>query len=578
VAPHTSPQRQFPCFDRSLRARRPLRTLAGIALVVLLLAAYAGLAARGDSFTRSSPASQPDAVREAGRPAAEGGSGPIECAWTPGFEGRGLDESVWALAVYDDGTGPALYAGGEFITAGGVVANRIAKWDGVTWSALSGPTDVGIGGGGTFVSVLALAVYDDGGGPALYAGGSLTTAGGVTVNNVARWDGNAWSALSGASGTGTDASVSALVVYDDGTGPALYVGGDFTAAGGVLANGIAKWDGGAWSALSGPAGTGVDGQVGALAVYDDGGGPALYAGGGFLTAGGVLVNHIASWDGSTWSALSGPSGTGLNTPGVLALAVYDDGGGPALYVGGHSFFLAGGVFASSIAKWDGNAWSALSGPSGNGTGGAPVRTLAVYDDGGGPALYAGGAFTTAGGVTVNRVAKWDGGAWSALSGPHGIGANAQVFALAVHDDGEGAALYAGGEFTTAGGQVANEIAKWNGSVWSELNEISGGGVDGGIALVAALAVYDDGSGPALYAGGLFRRAGGVEVNRVARWDGEAWTPLSGPAGTGMNSTVAALTVFDDGQPHRALGRQRLVGARRTRGHGHRRRHLLTGCP
>jgi hypothetical protein len=47
---------------------------------------------------------------------------------------------VNALIVFDDGTGPALYAGGAFTTAGGVSANRIAKWNGSTstWSALGG--------------------------------------------------------------------------------------------------------------------------------------------------------------------------------------------------------------------------------------------------------------------------------------------------------------------------------------------------------------------------------------------------------------------------------------------------------
>jgi hypothetical protein len=50
--------------------------------------------------------------------------------WKPGFQwpgGSGLNSGVDALAVFDDGTGPALYAGGLFGTAGGLPANRIAK-------------------------------------------------------------------------------------------------------------------------------------------------------------------------------------------------------------------------------------------------------------------------------------------------------------------------------------------------------------------------------------------------------------------------------------------------------------------
>ena len=49
--------------------------------------------------------------------------------------GLGLGDgqrSVYALAV----SGTDLYAGGHFTTAGGVTANYIAKWDGSAWSAL----------------------------------------------------------------------------------------------------------------------------------------------------------------------------------------------------------------------------------------------------------------------------------------------------------------------------------------------------------------------------------------------------------------------------------------------------------
>lgn len=35
---------------------------------------------------------------------------------------------VAAPTVFDDGAGPALDAGGDFATAGGVATNRIAKW------------------------------------------------------------------------------------------------------------------------------------------------------------------------------------------------------------------------------------------------------------------------------------------------------------------------------------------------------------------------------------------------------------------------------------------------------------------
>src|SRR5437016_5069875 len=76
-----------------------------------------------------------------------------------------------------------------------------------------------------------------------------------------------------------------------------------------------------------------------------------------------------------------------------------------------------------------------------------VDALAVL----GSDLYAGGEFTTAGGSAANRIAKWDGSSWSAL----GSGMNGTVVALAL----SGSDLYAGGGFTTAGGKVSAYIAR-----------------------------------------------------------------------------------------------------------------------
>ncbi len=514
-------------------------------------------------------------------------------AWSP--LGAGMDGNVWALAGFDNGfgEGPALYAGGLFTEAGGVSANNIAKWDGASWSPLGGGID-------SIAGVRALAVFDDGSGegPALYAGGYFEEAGGISANNIAKWDGTSWSPL----GAGIDGVVDALAVFDDssGGGPALYAAGFFTTAGGLTVNRIAKWDGKSWS----PLGEGMDGAVHALAVFDDGSGagPALYAAGGFETAGGVIANRIAEWDGSTWSPLS--SGTdGI----VLALSVFDEGSGdgPALYASG-GFENAGGVTAKRIAKWDGLSWSplgygmysgvwalaAFDDRSGHGPalyaggfftqgGGDPdaryvakwngttwfavgssgltgsicppanfyvtCQVLSVFDDGSGPgpALYAGGIFCAAGGVNVKHIARWDGQIWSPL-GSGVDGADVVVYALDVFDDGQGSApaLYAGGWFYEAGEVSANSIARWDGKSWSALAT----GLDG---WVFALAVFDDGSGPALYAGGYFTSAGGVEVNHIAKWDGKTWSPVgtgvsNDPGSAVWNLAVWALAVFDDG--------------------------------
>src|SRR6185503_17875406 len=151
-----------------------------------------------------------------------------------------------------------------------------------------------------------------------------------------------------------------------------------------------------------------------------------------------------------------------------------------------------------------------------------VYALAVS----GSNLYAGGYFTTAGASPAKYIAKWDGSNWTPL-GSGMQGGNAQfpgsVLALAV----VGSDLYAGGSFTNAGGILASNIAKWNGSSWSAL----GLGLN---TVVNALA----GSGNSLYAGGSFVTAGGSPASFIARWDGNSWTPL----GSGLNRRVLALAL------------------------------------
>ena len=463
-------------------------------------------------------------------------------SWAPlsGPSGTGVDRSVLSLTVWDDGTGAALYAGGYFTSAGGVAANRVARWDGVVWAPLEGPSGNGVGDT-IYDGVHSLTVWDSGDASLLVTGGEFATAGGAPAHHIASWHDVLWSPLSVGSGNGLDDEVHALAVWDDGTGDALYAGGFFLDAAGTRIDHVARWNGISWAPLADGADDGTDGNVHALAVWNDGGGDALFVGGCFSTAGGVTANNVARWDGSAWSSLTGPTGNGVDGC-VDALAVWDDGTGSALYAGGY-FTSAGGVVVNRIARWDGTVWEPLTGPTEIGVN-RPVHALAAWDDGTGSVLYAGGYFYQAGGVFAYYLARWDGAFWSALPA---AGLNARVKALAVWGDETGNALYAGGYFTGGGGQIMNYIGKWDGASWSALEGPSFPGMDDG---VESLAVWDDGTGEALFAGGWFELAGGVSANSVARWDGAAWSALSGPQGNGIGGwyspAVYALTAWDEG--------------------------------
>src|SRR5690625_4829087 len=174
-----------------------------------------------------------------------------------------------------------------------------------------------------------------------------------------------------------------------------------------------------------------------------------------------------------------------------------------------------------------------------------VRALAVFDDGNDPALYAGGDFTHADTRRVDHIAKWDGKHWSRVGG--GLNGSIEGSSMLVYDDGSGPALYVGGKFTAAGrGRVpANGIARWDGQKWSSLGE----GVRGEEAKVETMAAFNDGSGEALFVGGLFEEAGGIRAENIAKWDGARWHSvgegLSGGYSRGREG-ARSMAVFNEG--------------------------------
>ncbi len=259
--------------------------------------------------------------------------------WYPLGSGITNGNEVDAMAVL----GNDLYVGGFFGTAGGNPAYNIAKWDGSSWSSLGFGLDI----------VLTLAVA----GNDLYAGGIFQYAGGNPANNIAKWDGTNWSAL----GSGLNSQVNCLAVL----GSNLYAGGFFDSSGTTpLAGNIAEWNGTAWYSL----GSGVGGLPYSTVWTIATSGTDLYVGGDFTTAGGVGANNIARWDGTNWSSVG--SGTD-NTVIAIGPAGYD------LFVGGY-FAHAGGKLASSISKWRlGNApawqWATNAGGTGDDNGSGIAR-------------------------------------------------------------------------------------------------------------------------------------------------------------------------------------------------------------
>jgi hypothetical protein len=387
------------------------------------------------------------------------------------------------------------------------------------WSAL---TDYITNQNGCNNSVNAIAI--DSATNNVYVGGDFTAAGGISAIYIAKWDGTIWSPL----GSGILGSFVTSIAIDSATN-IVYVGGSFVQAGLVLVNNIAKWNGTNWFSLGG-ATNGCNGTVTSIAIYNS---TNIFVGGSFTTSGGGTTNRIAKWDGTTWSALD----NGIANNAVYSIAI---GSLNNIYVCGSFTSIVGGGTANRIAKWDGTTWTALIDSNTGVNGLSPVigeqaESVAIDSTGN---VYVGGFFTTAGGILVNRVAKWDGSL--SFFSPLGSGVTSSISfwldTVAVDSFNN---VYVGGQFTIAGGNSADNVAKWNGTSWSALTD-SITGFNGCNDDVVTITVD---SANNVYVGGQFTTAGGGgnSANRVAKY-GTIITPSIIPSGTFTSTISGSYTI------------------------------------
>lgn len=340
-----------------------------------------------------------------------------------------LNGHVYALNADNPGI---LYAGGDFTDAGGKVkADRLAKWDGSTWSPVSSTA--------TLNGRVDAIGYHAG---HVYVGGAFTNVGGnPNINFLAEWTGTAWK--SPCSGTNPiTANVAALQII----GTTLYVGGSFADGANIPSADFLV----ACDLTTGAASSTVDSEAhafnsGVAALTADSLG-TLYAGGGFLNLEGVVgMDHVAYFSGGTWHQMG--AGQAVNDH-VRSLAAH----GTDVYIGTDAININGIENADHIARWSGTGlfFSAM-GSNTAGTNGwfnsfAFINGLATS----GSLVFAAGSFQNANGLaTADDFAYFDGIVWRPL-GSDGAGngpLNSAVNALTVF----GHRVVAGGNFTNAGG-------------------------------------------------------------------------------------------------------------------------------
>ncbi len=277
----------------------------------------------------------------------------------------------------------------------------------------------------------------------LYLGGTFKTDfNGNSMPSVAIWDGNTLSPW----GCGfnwtcnpddipENAGCYDIIKYQD----TLYASGGGEYSGTNLISAITKWTGSEWL----PVGNLTNAPR--LEVIND----TLLAFGLFQIPD-ENIDGLAWWSApeNKWKAYHNLPNmwAGGNPNGIADIAFYNN----ELYVGGN--FNNGNLGIADLVKWTGSAWVPVAGLCGGLDG---VQDLDIFQ---GKLIVAGTYYQgDCAGNPGNYIAAYDGQNWEAL----GSGMNGQVnYILATEDY-----LYAAGAYTSAGGVNTQLLARWDGEQW-----------------------------------------------------------------------------------------------------------------
>ena len=469
--------------------------------------------------------------------------------------GTGLNGQVVSLAEY----GNNVVAGGSFQSSGESSVFNIAAWDGSAWTPL---------GEGTNGRVDRLLVHDG----RLFAAGQFSQAGGGLAIGIAAWDGGMWTPV----GNGLNAAATSLAVYQD----AVFVAGEFQRAGDGVVDSyalefLAELRDGSWGAVVEDRGRGMNDGVNAVAFLDG----QLVVGGNFTMAGNVPANFIARWNGRSWEEMGG----GFNQA-VLALKVVNG----VLYAGGTFFAKGDGIELGGIARWDGAAWQPMGfgfnrwvfdiedyygtvvvGGNFTSTGGRPVNRVCYWDGdswrsmGTGmtgtvsdlavhkEVLYVGGSIAIAD-IGAQYLARWNTNHWEKVDHPFDF----WVSAITSY----GGELIAGGDFRSRGGEEPiRNVARWDGTVWRGMGE-------GFNDAVNSFTIFQGN----LVALGQFAKSGDVSTHGLASWDraSSSWQPF----GSGVTGPVPEIITAE------SLGDRLVVGGYFNRAGGRVANNLAAWSP
>lgn len=455
--------------------------------------------------------------------------------------GGGMNGGVNAMAIHDD----RLIVGGEFTEAGGIPTNRLAAWDGESWTDLGFPlttpfdvVSMSTVGGGLLVITRAASDYvvweyrddvwhEDLRVPDSYASSSAEIVdvdgeavmfrgpyriGGASTPHVATRRDGIWRPLE----DGTDTSISRIL---DVAGE-RYAVGRFRLIEGVLAGCVARQSGHTWEPLPRL----VDSDVLGDALIDaaDYRGDLVVAG-QYTSPADPSLSYVARWDGESWVPVG---------PGFWSAPIH------SLYADGDSLW-AGGAQGIGVLNPTGT-WTDVAQPFTT-VSPMPFQHLTRHGD----SMIVAGRFTLIGGVPAQNIASWSGAGWEAL----GSGLSGMIYAVASFQN----RLIVGGFFSIPGYAERN-LAEWDGASWKPFL----GGAD---SLVEGLVPMGD----RLLISGAFDHIGAASYPHGALYNGSTLRPFAGQSegscgfitdgiADGRNAVVVGGFATLSGLPSSFIGR------------------------
>lgn len=424
------------------------------------------------------------------------------------------DNPIYYLEV---NTPQQLFISGDFTEIGGVSINKLAQWNGTTWSNVGDLTLIPDNPGQAGPAI------DLDNQNQLWLAEDVFKIGQETGVGMAKWSGSQWQMLAEPTGQGVNETVIDLAVDSEGD---IYAAGNFYLAGNqALTIGLARWDGTQWHPIDGaaPCASCLTGTIWSIAIAPDG---DIYVTGSLTADNLPTEQKVARWDGTQWSALGtgpvtnssnySPKHMVVNSLEHVFVATEDDvawwNGTEWLsteaditldLVMGSNDLLYGAFYNNYIAVWDGTAWSQLGEEI------PGVISLVVSPEN---EIYALGRFEQQ--TETYFVLHWTGTTWETV-GPAVTPLNTGDMATAGVFDTAGN-LYITGNFVFEyEGQTFSKIARWDGTNWSPLGSglssvINHVGLDMGLDLV----INHHGQ---LFVGGDFTQAGTADAYNLAVW-------------------------------------------------------------